>query len=86
MIYPGPINGDRLQFELDYANVPPKERPDWPLPSFDSRDWAEAFCKINPSMDEGSRFPSFFEETGNKRLMDAEFFCEKNRKPRIRGK
>ena len=53
MIYPGPINGDRLQFELDYANVPPKERPDWPLPSFDARDWAEAFCKINPSMDEG---------------------------------
>jgi hypothetical protein len=31
-----------------------------------------------------SRFPSFFEETGNKRLMDAEVFCEKNRKPRIR--
>ena len=33
-----------------------------------------------------SRFPSFFEETGNKRLMDAEVFCEKNRKPRIRRK
>jgi len=35
---------------------------------------------------EASRFPSFFEETGNKRLMDAEVFCEKNRKPRIRWK
>jgi hypothetical protein len=33
-----------------------------------------------------SRFPSFFEEMGNKRLMDAGFFCEKNRKPRIRWK
>ena len=33
-----------------------------------------------------SRFPSCFEETGNKRLMDAEVFCEKNRKPRIRWK
>lgn len=23
----------------------PEARPDWPLPSFDSRDWAKAFCE-----------------------------------------
>lgn len=39
-------NGDHAQYEIDNANVPPKERPDWPLPSFDARDWAESFCKI----------------------------------------
>lgn len=44
MIYPGPMNGDRAQFEIEHANTPPKERPDWPLPSFDCQDWAEAFC------------------------------------------
>jgi hypothetical protein len=38
--------GDHAQFEIDHANMPPKERPDWPLPSFDARDWAEEFCKI----------------------------------------
>jgi hypothetical protein len=27
----------------------------------------------------GSRFPSFFEGTGNKRIVDAELLCEKNR-------
>lgn len=31
---------------------PPKERSDWPSPSFDARDWAEAFCKRNPAVDE----------------------------------
>ena len=30
-----------------------RERPDWPLSSFDARDWAEAFCKLNPGVDEG---------------------------------
>lgn len=44
--YPGPMNGDRAEFELEHANTPLKERPDWPLPSFDARDWAESFCKI----------------------------------------
>jgi hypothetical protein len=39
-------NGDHLQYEIDNADTPPKERCDWPLPSFDARDWAEAFCKI----------------------------------------
>lgn len=38
--------GDQVEFEIEHANTPPKERPDWPLPSFDARDWAEAFCKI----------------------------------------
>lgn len=26
--------------------MPPENRPDWPLPSFDAQDWAKAFCKI----------------------------------------
>lgn len=44
--YPVILNGDHAEFEREHANTPPKERPDWPLPSFDARDWAEAFCKI----------------------------------------
>lgn len=39
-------NGDHAQYEIDNVNTPPKERSDWPLPSFDARDWAEAFCKV----------------------------------------
>lgn len=39
-------NGDHAEFELEHANTPPEQRPDWPLPSFDARDWAQAFCKI----------------------------------------
>jgi hypothetical protein len=38
-------NGDHAEFELEHANTPPKEWPDWPLPSFSGLDWAEAFCK-----------------------------------------
>lgn len=53
MKYPVVLNGDHAEYEREHANTPPKERPDWPLPSFDARDWAEAFCKINPGMDEG---------------------------------
>lgn len=44
--YPVILNGDHAAFEIEHANTPPKERPDWPLPSFDARDWAEAFCRI----------------------------------------
>jgi hypothetical protein len=46
--YPIILNGDHAQFEADWAKSgrPDNERPDWPLPSFDARDWAEAFCKI----------------------------------------
>lgn len=43
MSYPVVLNGDHAEFEREHANTPPKERPDWPLPSFDARDWAEAF-------------------------------------------
>ena len=43
-------NGDHAQFEIDNANVPPKERSDWPLPSFDAMDWAEAFHKRFPAI------------------------------------
>ena len=44
--YPIILNGDHLEFEIEHRDTPPKERPDWPLPSFDAQDWAEAFCKI----------------------------------------
>lgn len=53
MPYPIIFNGDHAEFERDWANVPAHERPDWPLPSFDAKDWAAAFCKQNPSIDEG---------------------------------
>jgi hypothetical protein len=48
--YPVILCGDQLEFEQEHANTPPKERPDWPLPSFDAKDWAEHFCKLNPEM------------------------------------
>jgi hypothetical protein len=48
--YPVILCGDQLEFEQQHANTPPKERPDWPLPSFDAKDWAEHFCKLNPEM------------------------------------
>lgn len=44
--YPVIFNGDHAEFEREHADTPPKERPDWPLPSFDARDWAEVFCKV----------------------------------------
>jgi hypothetical protein len=50
--YPIPLCGDHFEFEKEMEGVPDKERPDWPLPSFDARDWAEAFCKLNPSIEE----------------------------------
>lgn len=46
MGYPIIMNGDHAEFEQEHANTPPEERPDWPLPSFDARDWSKAFCKI----------------------------------------
>jgi len=56
MPYPIIFNGDHAEFEIENANTPPKERADWPLPSFDARDWAEAFLKHNPNcgIDEGT--------------------------------
>jgi hypothetical protein len=50
--YPLILNGDHAEFEIEHANTKPEDRPDWPLPSFDARDWAKAFCKLNPGMDE----------------------------------
>lgn len=44
MPYPIIMNGDHAEFEREHANTPPHERPDWPLPSFDAKDWAKAFC------------------------------------------
>lgn len=46
--YPIIMNGDHAEFEAEWAasGKPDNERPDWPLPSFDARDWAAAFCKI----------------------------------------
>lgn len=45
MPYPVVINGDHAEFEREWAasGRPDHERPDWPLPSFDARDWARAF-------------------------------------------
>lgn len=53
MKYPVILCGDHAEFELKYADTPPHERPDWPLPSFDAQDWAKAFCRIHPEADEG---------------------------------
>ena len=44
MGYPIIMNGDHAEFEREHVNTPPELRPDWPLPSFDARDWAKAFC------------------------------------------
>ena len=52
IIYPGPMNGDRLEYELANTGIPSAQRSDWPLPSFDARDWAAAFCARNPGADE----------------------------------
>ena len=46
MPYPVILNGDHAEFEVEHANTPANERPDWPLPSFDARDWAAEFCRI----------------------------------------
>ena len=54
MGYPIIMNGDHAEFEAEWAasGKPDHERPDWPLPSFDAQEWAKAFCKINPGIDE----------------------------------
>lgn len=45
--YPVILGGDHAAFEQEWAasGRPKEERPDWPLPSFDARDWAKAFIK-----------------------------------------
>lgn len=51
-------NGDHLQFELDHAGVDPRDRPDWPLPSFDAADWAEAFITTANKLVEQGAHPA----------------------------
>jgi len=45
-------NGDHAQYEIDNVDVSPRERSEWPLPSFDARDWAEAMHKRFPAVSE----------------------------------
>lgn len=40
-----------LAYALAIRN-PSRDDPNWPLPSFEAQDWAEAFCKLNPGADE----------------------------------
>ncbi len=44
------LNGDHLQYEIDNAGLDPRLRPDWPMPSFNANDWAEAFNKQHPAV------------------------------------
>lgn len=44
--YPVPLGGDHVAAERDLVALPPHQRPDWPLPSFDARDWATAFVRV----------------------------------------
>ena len=46
--YPIILNGDHAEFEAEHAGMNPKDRPDWPLPSFDARDWAKAYMNAWP--------------------------------------
>jgi hypothetical protein len=46
-----------LAYALAIA-TPNRDDTSWPLPSFDARDWVEAFCRIaaekgHPDIDEG---------------------------------
>lgn len=52
MGYPVILGGDHAEFEANWAasGKPDNKRPDWPLPSFDAKDWAEAFCNIAASL------------------------------------
>ena len=45
------LNGDHAAFELERGNTPLTHRPDWPLSSFDARDWARAFNEQYPGQD-----------------------------------
>ena len=60
MGYPIMLGGDHAAFEAEWAasGRPDNERPDWPLPSFDARDWAASFRQVAinlgySDMDEG---------------------------------
>lgn len=43
---------DGMLAYLQAIQNPNRDDPNWPLPSFDARDWAEAFCKMHPGVDE----------------------------------
>ena len=45
--------GDHAAFEQQMAGVPPHQRPDWPLPSFDARDWSKAFLDTYDKLPDG---------------------------------
>jgi len=53
MRYPVFLCGDQIEFEAEWEGKDPKSRPDWPFPSFNAWDWAEAFCKVQPDVDQG---------------------------------
>lgn len=64
MTYPVILNGDHAEFEAEWEGKDPKARPDWPLPSFDALDWAEAFVakvreKPEIATDEGAMLAWF---------------------------
>jgi len=40
-----------VAYDLAIRN-PDRNDPNWPVPSFDARDWAEAFCKQYPEIPE----------------------------------
>ena len=44
------LNGDHAECERKNMFTKPEDRPDWPLPSFDARDWAKAFMAKNPNV------------------------------------
>jgi hypothetical protein len=84
--YPIILNADHAEFEREHANTLPQERPDWPLPSFDARDWAEAFLKINPTcgLDAGTMISwfanalmrGFDEQTARMAALNLDIRCE----------
>lgn len=43
-------NGDHAEFEIQHANTPKEERPDFPFCSFDAMDWAKAFTAMHARM------------------------------------
>lgn len=53
------LSADEMKPELDgmaayydaITSTPNRNDPNWPLPSFDARDWAEAFCQQHPTAD-----------------------------------
>lgn len=53
------MNGDQMEYEIANANTPKEQRADWPMTSFDARDWATAFCQRFPTMDESDMLAWF---------------------------